>query len=114
MESEIIASALFLAGMLSLGAAIYAGIRMMIKSDSREDFYRMKWETAMRDNAYKEESVKYREEAWRLRVELQLSECRRLKDYLYTCELMQALESLRPKQTTGAATPPPTHKHINK
>ena len=112
--------------MLVLGAAIYAGIRMMIKSDSREDFYRMKsdsiedfyrmkWEDAMRDKAYKEESVnKYRAEVWRLRAELQLIKRRRLDDYLYTCELMQALESLRPKQTTGTATPPPTPKHLNK
>ena len=78
MESEIISSALFFAGTLALGAALYTSIQLIIKSDSREDFYRMKWERAKMELEFQEECIKeykerikeYKERIYQMRIDL--------------------------------------------
>lgn len=62
---------MFFAGMLVLGAALYASIRMIIKSDSTEDFYRMKWERAKMELEFQEECIKgYKERIYQMRIDL--------------------------------------------
>lgn len=71
MESEIMSSALFFAGMLVLGTALYASIRLIMKSDSKEDFYRMKWERAKMELKFQEECIKeYRQRIYQMRADL--------------------------------------------